>query len=84
MIGFVRSGDAEHSDTSLCVVLSDGPGGSIRMDAGKQFAGEQFVDVLDKCHEVVTIAEDGTGMFRAEGGSVSVWMEQGAARNIRK
>lgn len=84
VIGFTRAGDEEHHATSLCIVLSDGPGGSLCMDAGKQFAGKTFVDVLDTCHEMVRIQEDGTAMFRCEGGSVSVWMEQEAAENLRK
>ncbi len=84
VIGFTRAGDDEHQDTALCIVLSDGPGGSIRMDAGKQFAGKQFADVLDHCHEIVMVQEDGTALFRCEGGSVSVWMEQEAAQRMGK
>ena len=73
VIGWVRRGDREHKDSGLAVLLSDGQGGTKRMEMGKEFAGEEFYDVLGNCPEAVTIEEDGTAEFRTEGGSVSVW-----------
>ena len=42
VIGWTRSGDAEHPDSGLAVVMSNAEGGSIRMEMGKEYAGEEL------------------------------------------
>ena len=82
LIGWVRHGDDEHEDSGLAVLLSNGDGGSIRMNMGRRFAGEAFYDVLGNCTEETVIDEDGFGDFRTEGGSVAVWVRSGAFENL--
>ena len=82
LIGWVRRGDDEHEDSGLAVLLSNGDGGSIRMNMGRRFAGEAFYDVLGNCTEEVIIDDDGFGDFRTEGGSVAVWVRSGAFENL--
>jgi alpha-amylase len=64
------------------VLLSNGEGGSIRMNVGRRFAGESFYDVLGNCTEEIVIDEDGFGDFRTEGGNVAVWVRAGAFENL--
>ncbi len=82
LIGWVRRGDEEHEDSGLAVLLSNGDGGSLRMNVGSRFAGETFRDVLGSCPEEAVIDEDGFGSFRTEGGNVSVWVRSGAFENL--
>lgn len=74
VVGWVRSGDEEHSGSGLAVLLSDGDGGEKRMCIGVQFAGQAFVDLLGNQTGEVILDTSGCGMFRCSGGSVSVWV----------
>ena len=82
LIGWVRRGDAKHENSGLAVVLSNGEGGTLRMYIGENFAGETFRDVLGSCTESVVIDEEGFGEFRTEGGSVAVWVRDGAFEDL--
>ncbi len=82
VIGWVRRGEQEHENSGLAVVMSDGDGGSLRMHMGQQFSGLEFHDALGSCTETVTIDEDGWGTFRTEGGSVAVWVRDGAFEDL--
>jgi len=82
IIGWVRCGDKEHPGSGIAVVLSDGPGGSRKMDMGIQFAGQWFYDVTGKCQEPVCLSETGTGEFYVDGGTVSVWVTKQAYEKL--
>ena len=82
VIGWVRRGDPEHKDSGLAVLLSDGPGGTKRMEVGRAFAGEEFYDALGNCQESVTIDGNGIGEFRTEGGNVSVWARRSVLEDM--
>ena len=75
VIGFVRQGDFEHSDSGLAVVMSDKDGGSITMNVGKKFANSMFYDYLGNTEEKIYIDGEGNGNFFCNGGSVSVWVK---------
>ncbi len=75
VIGFVRQGDFEHSDSGLAVVMSDKDGGCITMNVGKKFANSMFYDYLGNTEEKVYIDGEGNGNFFCNGGSVSVWVK---------
>ena len=74
IVGWTRSGDSAHPGSGLAVLLSDGPGGEKMMGMGVAFARRTFVDLLGSCAGTVTLDESGCGVFRTEGGSVSVWV----------
>lgn len=78
IIGWVRKGDAEHKNSGLAVVMSDGPGGSKRMYIGPAFAGTEFKDVYGKRPDSVFIDAQGWGTFPVDGGAVSVWVARDA------
>ena len=76
IIGFVRQGDFEHSDSGLAVVMTDKQGGTITMNVGKKFANSMFYDYLGNTEEKVYIDGEGNGNFFCKDGSVSVWVKE--------
>jgi alpha-amylase len=77
VIGFTRSGDYEHPDSGLAVVMSDKEAGSITMNVGKSLANTVFYDCLGNIEEKVYVDSEGTGTFSCRDGSVSVWIKDG-------
>ncbi|GER67343.1 hypothetical protein BpJC7_13630 [Weizmannia acidilactici] len=75
-IGWVRRGVSELPHSGCAVVISNGNGGEKRMFVGKERAGEIWVDVTGARKEKITIEEEGFARFPANGGSVSVWIEE--------
>ena len=73
-IGWTREGDEEHINSGLAVVISNAGDGEKRMYIGKKHAGRQVVDILGNFQEKITIDNDGFGMFRVKGKSVSIWI----------
>ena len=73
-VGWVRTGDEEHPDSGLAVVISNGDEGNKNMEIGVQHAGKTFVDALGYRKEELVINEDGTAEFFCNAGSVSVWI----------
>lgn len=73
VIGWTRLGDADHP-RAIAVVLSDGPGGSKRMNVNRP--NRNFTDATGNDGGTITTGNDGWGEFRCNGGSVSVWVEQ--------
>ena len=82
VIGWTRSGDEEHKDSGMAVVLSNSDGGTLTTTLGKNHAGETFLDALGNCPEEVVLDSDGTGTFRTEGGNVSVWVRKGPFEDL--
>lgn len=82
LIGFVRTGDEEHVNSGMAVVMTDSVSGSKRMQVGSKFAGRKFFDALEHFSEPVEIDADGWGVFSAEGGSVSAWVVEDAYREM--
>ena len=81
LIGFTRLGDYEHPDSGLAVVMSDGRGGGIQMNVGKDLANAVFYDCTGNLSETVYVDNDGNGIFYCKDGSVSVWIKQGQSVN---
>ena len=75
-IGWTREGDAEHKDSGLAVILSDGKGGTKRMYIGRQFAGAHFSDVMGNAKYNIKIDDDGCGEFYVNRGAVAVWVRR--------
>ncbi|MEE1943581.1 alpha-amylase [Pedobacter sp. KR3-3] len=77
-IGWTRTGDAEHENSGLAVLMCNGDEGFKEMQVGKAFAGRVFVDALDKRQEEITIDDNGNATFLCNAGSVSVWVPKEA------
>ncbi|MCR4846097.1 MAG: alpha-amylase [Eubacterium sp.] len=75
-IGWTREGDADHKDSGLAVVISDGKGGTKRMYIGRQFAGMHFSDVMGNAKYNIKIDDEGFGEFYVNRGAVAVWVHK--------
>lgn len=73
IVGWTRGGDSTHPN-SMAVIMTDGPGGTKWMDAGK--ANTEFYDYLGNRSETVWSNNDGWAEFPVNGGSVSVWVSK--------
>ena len=74
-IGWTREGDNEHIKSGLAVVISNAGDGEKRMYIGAQFAGDKFIDCLERCEEEVIIDNEGYGNFKVKGKGASVWIK---------
>ena len=75
-IGWTRQGDSEHIKSGLAVIISNAGDCEKRMEIGKEFSGEKFIDAVGLCNDEVIIDEYGYGVFKVKGRSVSVWVER--------
>lgn len=75
-IGWTREGELEHEKSGLAVVISNMIDGEKRMYVGNHFSGEKFIDALNNCEEEIFIDNDGFGIFKVKGKSVSVWVKK--------
>ncbi len=76
VVGWTREGDAEHENSGLAVVLSDGTGGTKRMYVGRQFAGMHFADVMGNAKYDIRIDAEGCGEFYVNRQGVAVWIKK--------
>lgn len=83
VVGWTREGDQDAENSGLAVIMSDGAGGNKTMYVGSQHAGEVWVDALGHTKNEVTIGEDGNAEFTVDGGSVSVYLNKKAIKNLK-
>ena len=76
IIGWTREGDYEHPDSGMAVILTDGAGGSKKMNVGKRLANQTLYDCTGNISKPVYIDRDGNGVFYVNGGSVSVCIKK--------
>lgn len=75
VVGWVRMGDEEHPDGLVCI-MSNGEGGEKSMNVGSLNAGCTYRDYLGNVTDTVTVDENGNGIFRCNGGSVSIYIKE--------
>ncbi len=75
IVGWVRAGNEEHPE-GCAVLMSCGDGGEKTMFVGEIHQGEVWTDRMGFVPEPVTINEKGEGVFKTNGGSVSVYARQ--------
>lgn len=73
MIGWVRLGVPEISNSGTAVVVSNGKDGQKRMHVGAHRAGEVWIDLTGNRHDLVHVDPSGWADFPVNGRSVSVW-----------
>lgn len=76
-IGWTRSGDEEHQNSGLAVLMCNGDEGFKEMYIGEAFAGRTFVDALGFRKEEIVVDENGKAVFLCNAGSVSAWVLKG-------
>ncbi len=72
LIGWTRLGNADYPQ-AIAVVMSNGKGGKLWMEAGKP--DTQFVDITQQMKKSVRTNANGWGNFGCLGSTVSVWVE---------
>lgn len=75
-VGWTREGNEEHP-YGMAVIMSNGDAGEKVMHVGTKYAGQTFADYTGNREEKVVIDEEGNGTFLVNGGSVSVWVQDG-------
>lgn len=80
-IGWVRHGNNEHPQ-GYAVILTDRDRNAKCMHAGCEHAGEHYIDILENCHDTITVNQDGNAVFPVEAGSVSVWMPEKGSQDL--
>jgi alpha-amylase len=75
-IGWTREGDQEHENSGCAILLSNHENAEKLMFVGTQHAGRTFSDFLGNISDTVIIDEEGNGLFKTNGRSVSVWCVQ--------
>lgn len=73
VVGWVRKGDAEHENSGIAVLISNGEEGIKNMCFGNDFKGREFYDITGNRKEIIVLDEEGKGNFTVQGASVSVW-----------
>lgn len=75
-VGFVRTGDKEHPDSGLAILISNGEDGDKVMNVGQDHKGEVWHEITGNRLEEVTIDQKGNGKFLVSGGKVAVWVKK--------
>lgn len=75
-VGFVRMGDAEHPDSGLVLLLSNGEDGEKILNVGIERKGEIWCEITGNRKEEITIDEKGEGHFPVSGGKLAVWVKK--------
>lgn len=76
IIGWVREGDIEHTDSGVVIVMTDGDGGFKQMNVGRNLANTVLYDCTGNLDETVYVDKEGNGIFYVNGGSVTVWIKK--------
>jgi alpha-amylase len=82
-IGWTREGVPEIPFSGCAVLMTNGSMGYKRMEIGKQHTGQIFVDITGNRKEKIRINEKGIGKFLVNDRSVSVWINQKAAKKLK-
>lgn len=75
-VGFTRTGDDQHPDSGLALLLSNGEDGEKVMDTGQTHANQTWHEITGSIDEEVRIGEDGKALFKVRGGKVAVWVKK--------
>ena len=75
-VGFVRTGDAEHADSGVAVLLSNGDDDAKQMSVGAAHAGQTWHEITGCIDEQIRIGDDGTATFKVRGGKLAVWTKR--------
>ena len=73
-LGWTREGDGYNK--GCAVVLSNKDQYEKPMEVGKQYAGQNFYDLLGRFNHKITIDDNGWGNFTVPAGNVSVWIPE--------
>ena len=75
-VGFTRSGDAQHPDSGLALLLSNVEDGEKVMSVGVMHANETWHEITGSYDDELTIGDDGKALFKVHGGKLAVWVRK--------
>lgn len=82
IVGFTREGSTAKPHSSLAVIMSNSKGGQKEMNLGKQNAGKKYLDIIYARSPEVTLDENGIGNFSVGDGTISIYIEEKAAKKL--
>lgn len=82
VIGWVRTGDYDHDNSGLAVVLTNHIGGELEMNVSANHGQKVFVDLLKNNNTKIQLDDNGKGTFPVNDGSISVYVNQEVAEKI--
>ena len=75
-IGFIRTGDKEHTGSGLVFLMSNDEAGSKMMNPGEEHEGEVWHEITGSIPEEVTLDEKGYGKFSVNARNIAVWIKK--------
>ena len=75
-IGFIRTGDKEHTGSGLVFLMSNDEAGSKMMNPGEEHEGEVWHEITGSIPEEVTLDEKGNGKFSVNARNIAVWIKK--------
>ena len=81
VIGWTRAGDAEHDASGVAAILTDRSESQLTMEVGNEHAGETWRCVIGE-EDDVSIADDGTAVFKVSAGKLSVYLPETAIKTL--
>ncbi|WP_265459217.1 alpha-amylase [Enterococcus sp. HY326] len=82
VVGWVRTGDYEHENSGLAVVLTNHTGGELEMTVSATHGEKVFVDLLKNNQAKIQLDDNGKGTFPVNDGSISVYVNEEVAEKI--
>lgn len=80
IVGFVRTGDKEHSDSGLAVLITNGQKGHKIMHVGLNRSGEIWHELTGSIKTKVLIDNEGDGDFLVDECNLAVWVKESDAK----
>ncbi|MCD8071869.1 MAG: alpha-amylase, partial [Alistipes sp.] len=80
VVGFLRSGDPQHEDSGLVMLISIGEDGYKDINVGAARKGEVWHEVTGNIPDEVKIGDDGNARFTVHGGKLAVWGKKPAEK----
>lgn len=75
-VGFIRTGDEEHSGSGLVFLMSNDEAGSKMMSLGEKHKNEVWHEITGSIQKEVTLDEKGNGEFSVESRNIAVWIRK--------
>lgn len=75
-VGFYRTGDEEHPDSGLVMLISNGKDGDKVINVGENRKGEVWHEITGNIQDEITIGDDGNAKFWVHGGKLAVWVKK--------
>lgn len=73
-VALVRHGDADHPNSGLVLLMTNGDNGTKDITLGNEHAGEVWREFTGSILDTITLDADGRATFRVNAGKIAVWV----------